>query len=297
MTLKALPFVILTGFLFGSTLIASRFSVGQFHPLNYISFRLLLASSAHLLIYIVSQRAFPRDRTLWFRATLFGVFGTAVNLVGIVSSLQFLSSGLAAILITISPAITAVFAHFFLPEERLNIRQWAGVLFALSGAAMLALLGENGLPDVAVNPIGYLFAGTAILSGSIMTIYARRNLQGYDSFDTASIRMWIATLTVVPLTTIFVGYDLSTVNMQGVVAVLYAAFVGTFSGFMAQLYTITRFGAVPSSMITYIIPLVTVIGGILILGESFTPLMIVGIGIIVSGITLVQQNKSQKITN
>lgn len=297
MTLKALPFVILTGFLFGSTLIASRFSVGQFHPLNYISFRLLLASSAHLLIYLFSQRTFPRDRTLWFRAALYGVFGTAVNLVGIVSSLQFLSSGLAAILITTSPAIVAVLTHFFLPEERLNIRQWLGVIFALSGAVMLALLGENGLPDVAVNPIGYLMAGAAILSGSIMTIYARRKLQDYDSFDTASIRMWIATLTVVPLTTIFVGYDLSAVNMQGVGAVLYAAFIGTFAGFIVQLYTISRFGAVPASMVTYIIPLVTVVGGIFILGESFTPLMVVGVAIIVSGIMLIQQNKSKTITN
>lgn len=297
MTLKALPFVILTGFLFGSTLIASRFSVGQFHPLNYISFRLLLASSAHLLIYLFSQRAFPRDRTLWFRAALYGVFGTAVNLVGIVSSLQFLSSGLAAILITTSPAIVAVLTHFFLPEERLNIRQWLGVIFALSGAVMLALLGENGLPDVAVNPIGYLMAGAAILSGSIMTIYARRKLQDYDSFDTASIRMWIATLTVVPLTTIFVGYDLSAVNMQGVGAVLYAAFIGTFAGFIVQLYTISRFGAVPASMVTYIIPLVTVVGGIFILGESFTPLMVVGVAIIVSGIMLIQQNKLKTRTN
>ncbi len=297
MTLKALPFVILTGFLFGSTLIASRFSVGQFHPLNYISFRLLLASSAHLLIYFFSNRSFPRDKTLWSRAALYGVFGTAVNLVGIVSALQYISSGFAAILITTSPAITAIFAHFFLPEERLNIRQWLGVLFALSGAVMLALLGENGLPDVSTtNPVGYLFAGAAILSGSVMTIYARRKLQGFDSFDTASIRMWIATLTVFPLSTIFVGYDFSAVDMQGVGAVFYAAFVGTFCGFMVQLYTITRFGAVPASMVTYIIPLVTGIGGILILGESFTPLMVVGVAIIVSGITLVQQNKRKAKT-
>lgn len=295
MTLKALPFVILTGFLFGSTLIASRFSVGQFHPLNYISFRLMLASSAHVLIYLFSQRAFPRDRTLWWRAGIYGVFGTALNLVGMVSSLQYLSSGLVAILITVSPAVTSLLAHFSLPEERLNLKQWSGVLLALGGAIFLAVAGENGLPDVSPEPVGYLFVGTAMLAGSVMTIYARRKLQGFDSFDTASIRMWIATLTVVPLTTLFIGYDMSGVNMQGVGAVIYAAFVGTFSGFIIQLYTITRFGAVPASMVTYVIPLVSVTGGILILGETFTPLMVAGIAIIVTGITLVQQNKSQAI--
>lgn len=296
MTIKALPFVLLTGFLFGSTLIASRFSVGQFHPLNYISFRLLLASSAHILIYLFTTRKLPRDRTLWFRASIYGVFGTAVNLVGIVSALQFLSSGLVAILITASPAITAAFAHFILPEERLGVRQWLGIAFALSGAVLLAIAGENGLPNVSPNPVGYLLATTAILSGSIMTIYARQQLQHYDSFDTASIRMWIATLTVVPLTVIFVGFDLSNVDMNGVFAVLYAAFVGTFSGFLIQLYTINRFGAISASMVTYIIPLVTGIGGVLILGETFTPLMIVAVAIITTGIILVQREKLRNVT-
>jgi len=291
MTVKALPFVILTGFLFGSTLIASRFSVGQFHPLNYISFRLLFASSAHILIYLFSSRSLPRDRKMWFHAAMYGVFGTAVNLVGIVSSLQYLSSGLAAILITTSPAITALIAYFFLPDERLNGRQWLGIAFALSGAIMLAILGENGLPDVSPEPIGYLLAGAAIISGSVMNIYARQKLKDYDSFDTASIRMWVAAITIVPLSSIFIGYDLSAVNSQGVFAVIYAGLVGTFCGFLVQLYTISRFGAIPASMVTYVIPLVTGVGGILILGETFTPLMIVGIGIIVAGITLVQQRK------
>lgn len=289
MTAKALPFVILTGFLFGSTLIASRFSVGQFHPLNYISFRLLIASSAHILLYLFSSRNLPRNRKMWFHAAIYGVFGTALNLVGIVSSLQYLSSGLTAILITVSPAITALVAYFFLPDERLNGRQWLGIIFALSGAIMLALLGESGLPDVSPEPTGYLLAGAAIISGSVMNVYARQKLRTYDSFDTASIRMWVATLTVVPLSSILVGYDLSAVNSAGLFAVIYAGLIGTFCGFIIQLYTISRFGAIPASMVTYVIPLVTGIGGVFILGEQFTPLMFVGIGIIVTGIMLVQQ--------
>lgn len=289
MTLKALPFVLLTGFLFGSTLVASRFSVGQFHPLAYISFRLLLASAAHILIYLVLQRSFPTDRTLWFRAGLYGVFGTAVNLVGIVSALQFLSSGLAAVLITVSPAVTALLAHLFLPDERLGMAQWLGILFALGGAVMLAVAGENGLPDIAPSPWGYLLVGVGIMSGSIMTIYVRRNLQGFDQLDTASIRMWVATLAVFPATLLFVGFDVSAVDNQGIFAVLYAALIGTFGGFFTQLYTIKRFGAVPAAMVTYVIPLVSGVGGVVLLSETFTPLMFVGVAIIVAGIALVQQ--------
>ncbi|MEL6310494.1 MAG: DMT family transporter [Chloroflexota bacterium] len=293
MTFKALPFVLLTGFLFGSTLVASRFSVGQFDPLYYISFRLLLASMAHVLIYIVLRRGFPTDRTLWFRAGMYGVFGTAVNLVGIVSALQFLSSGLTAVLITISPAVIALLAHVFLPDERLGITQWLGILFALGGAVMLAIAGENGLPDIAPSPWGYVLVAVGILSGSIMTIYVRRNLQGFDQLDTASIRMWVATIAVVPATVLFIQFDSSAIDTAGIFAVVYAALIGTFGGFFTQLYTIKRFGAVPAGMVTYVIPLVSGVGGVLLLSETFTPLMFVGVGIIVTGIVLVQRPKQK----
>ena len=42
MTVEALPYVILLGFFFGTSLIASRFSVGQFEPITFIGLRLTL---------------------------------------------------------------------------------------------------------------------------------------------------------------------------------------------------------------------------------------------------------------
>lgn len=288
MTPKALPYIFLTAFLFGSTLIASRFSVGQINPFTYISMRLLIASSGHILYFLISRRPFPTDRTLWKHAGIFGVFGTASNLVLIVSTLQYLSSGLTAIFITISPAATALFAHFLLPEERLQMKQWLGVILALSGAIMLAIFGENGLPEVSSGIEGYLMISTAVVVGSIMNIYARRNLQKYDAIDSSSIRMWAATLAIVPATLIFVGLDISGAETQVFIAIIYAALMGTLGGFFFQLYTIKSFGAIPASMVTYIIPLVSGIGGVLILGESFTTLMIVGVIIIIIGIILVQ---------
>lgn len=288
MTPKAIPYIFLTGFLFGSTLIASRFSVGQLEPLSYISVRLLIASSGYLLFYLLNRRPFPTDRTLWKHAGIFGVFGTASNLVLIVSTLQYLSSGLTAIFITISPAATALLAHFLLPEERLEMRQWIGIVLALSGAIMLAIFGENGLPEVSSSIEGYLMISLSVIISSSMTIYARVNLQRYDAIDSSSIRMWVATLTVVPATFFFIGFDFSNATSQVFFAILYAGLMGTLGGFFFQLYTIKQFGVIPSSMVTYVIPLISGIGGVLILGETFTTLMIIGVLIIIIGIMLVQ---------
>lgn len=289
MSLKALPFVALNGFLFGSTLVASRFSVGQYAPLTYIALRLVIASSAHLLIYALTTRAFPRNRRLWFHAAMLGVFGTAVNLVCIVSSLQYQSSGLTSILITTSPAVTTFIAALVLPKERINALQWLGIGISLAGAILLTVSGQNGLPDVPTDPRGYLLVGIAVISGSVMTVYTRVYLAQEDSIDTASIRMFTAALVVIPLSLLLDGFDMSGVDVMGYGALLWAALVGTFAGFLTQVTIVQRFGAISAALVPYVLPVFATLGGVLLLGETVTGLMIVGILIILSGIALVQQ--------
>ncbi|UCG24424.1 MAG: DMT family transporter [Chloroflexota bacterium] len=291
MSPQALPYVVLLGILFGSTLIVSRFSVGQFNPLTYIGLRLSLAGLCHVLIYTLSKaRVWPRGRRLWKNAAVLGVFATAIPMTAIVSSLQFQSSGVTSVLLTTGPALTVLMAHFLLPDETLTRRKSLGVLLALAGAILLAVRGESGLPDIErANPLGYILVVGAMISASGSTIYARKFMRDLDTFDVASVRMWIAALVIMPLSLLLVGFDLSQVTSQGYAALVYAAMVGTFAGMMLAFYNIQRFGATASSVTAYVIPIVAMIGGVLILGETITSGMIVGMGLIIAGVALINQ--------
>lgn len=301
MPLTALPYIIFLGFLFGSTLIVSRFSVGQFEPSTYVGLRLIIAGLAHMVFYVVARpgvarRPFPSNPLIWRRSVLLGVMGTALPMTMIVSSLQFLSSGLAAILITTGPALTVLFAHFSLSDERLTRNKTIGVLIALSGALLLAVRGESGLPDVSqVNPLGYLLNIGALTLGSSMTIYARKYMRKFDDVDVASIRMWTAAVLVLPISVAIIGFDLSQVDATGYAGMVYAAAAGTFGGMLLSFYNIKRFGATASAMTAYVVPIVTGIGGVLVLDETITAGMLVGMGLIVGGVALLntRPGKSQ----
>lgn len=291
MSPQALPYIILLGILFGSTLVASRFSVGQFQPLTYIGLRLTLAGACHAVIYLVSRgRQWPRNRLLWRRSAVLGIFATALPMTAIVSSLQFQSSGVTSVLITTSPALTVLMAHFLLPDEKMTRRKGLGVLLALAGALLLAVRGESGLPDVErANPLGYVLVLGAMVSASASTIYARKYMADLDTFDVASVRMWVAALAIMPLSLLVVGFDLSQVNLRGYEALLYAAFVGTFAGMMLAFYNIQRFGATASAVTAYIIPIVATLGGVLLLDETITTAMIFGMVLIVGGVAIINQ--------
>jgi drug/metabolite transporter (DMT)-like permease len=292
MTVQAIPYITLLGFLFGSTLIASRFSVGQFSPTTYIGLRMVLASLGHLTFYLMGYqgRRWPKDPLLWRHAALLGVFGTAVPMTSIVSSLQYQSAGITAVLLTTGPAITVLMAHFSLADEALTWRKGSGVALALAGALLLTVRGESGLPDVSrASPLGYGLVLLAMVCASGMTVYARKYMSDLDSFDVASVRMLTAAFTVMPLSLLWVGFNLETVTGPGYLALGYAALVGTFGGMMLAFYNIKHFGATASAMTNYVIPVVAGLGGVLFLDEHITAGMLVGVGLIAAGIALLNR--------
>lgn len=158
------------------------------------------------------------------------------------------------------------------------------------GAVVLAVLGENGLPNVrTANPIGYGLVFMAMFFGSFSAIYIRRYMQNYDSFDIASIRNIFAALALVIFTASVFGFDLSRLNRMGGFALGYASVVGTFFGLILAVYIVQRFGATASAMTAYVIPIVAALGGILVLGEQITLGMLAGMGLIGIGIAVINR--------
>jgi drug/metabolite transporter (DMT)-like permease len=209
----------------------------------------------------------------------------------IVSSLQFQSSGITAVLITTSPAITVLMAHFLLPDEPLTRQKGLGVGVAMAGAVLLAILGETGLPDVSkAAPAGYILVLAAMLFGSGAAIYARKYMRSFDTVDVNSVRMVSAAAVVLPVSLLLVGFDLSSVDTFGYMALIYASLVGTFAGLMLAFNNIQRFGATASAMSAYIIPIVATIGGVLLLNETITVGMLAGMALILGGVAVINRS-------
>jgi drug/metabolite transporter (DMT)-like permease len=289
MTAQALPYILLVGAIFGSTTVAARYAVGQFHPVTYLVLRAMLASLSYGIIYAASpRREWPRDRRVWHHSAMLGVFGTAVPTVCFIYALQYLSSGMASILLTTGPAIAIVLAHFFLDDESLTAQKGFGAALALGGAVLMAARGESGLADAGqANPLGYGLVLVALLAGNGMTIYARKFMQAFDAFDVTSIRMLVTTLVVAPFAVLFTGIDFRAINLPGVLALIYGALASNVAGMYLAYRNITRFGVTVTAMTDYVIPIVASLLGVLVLGEQITIGMVFGMGLIIAGIGLI----------
>ena len=204
--------VVLLGFLYGSTIVVSRFSVGQYDPRTYISLRLLLAMGGHIAVYAMSaNRRWPRDGGLWLRAGIFGVFGTAIPMTSIVSSLQYMSSGVSSLLLTLNPVVVVLLAQLFLCATRSSLgssrRAWRWRWAGRACCCCAAKPGWRGWrrPTGA----GYGWALLGVVGSAGASVYARRFLREGDAWDVGSIRMTVAALLLLPITYFTVGYDMS----------------------------------------------------------------------------------------
>ena len=293
MSADAISYVILLGFMYGSSLLVSRFSLSQFDATTYVSARIFLSAILFLLIFIFSSKhKIPKDKKLWKQGAFLGIVGTALPMSMINISLKYQSSGITAILLTLGPAITVFLAALFLEDEPLTKKKVWGIVLALSGAVLLIALGESGLPDVSrANPLGYLLVLIGMVGGSWSVVYTRKYMIGEDSIDVTGLRMFFAALTVIPLSYIFVKFDFSRVTSMGLVALGWATVVGTFLGMLLSFHNAKRFGATASSMHTYVVTIVASLGGVLLLGESFTVGMFAGLLLIIGGVSLIYQKK------
>jgi len=288
----ALPFILATGFFFGSSLIATRFGLAQFDAASYTGLRLIFASAGFLAIYAVDRRRhpWPIDKRIWRHSLTLGVIGIIVPVFGSILALQYLSSGVVAMFITVGPAITVVLAHFLLEGESLTSGKAIGVMLALSGALLLAIRGETGLNigEVA-DPAGYLLMTATLLGVSLSTIYMRKYMGGFNSFDVSSAQLLMATTLSLPLILIITGISIAGADWRGFSVLFYSAIIGTLFGVIAYNLSVHRFGATTAAMTQYVVPAVAGIGGVLLLGERITLVMLIGIVLIVGGITIIRR--------
>jgi drug/metabolite transporter (DMT)-like permease len=279
-------------------MVGSRFCIGQFEPFTFISLRLLMASTGYLTVYCFQsgQKSFPRDLRLWRTAGIYGLLGIALPMSGFVNSLQYQSSGMVSLFQSIGPALTVLLAHFLLNDERLNWSKIVGIVIAFAGASALFLTGETGLADLTqADWRGYAWLGLAILSVAAAGIYGRTYLQDADNFDVATINMLVSAAVITGIVLATGGYDLSRVRLSGILVLLYSAIVGGFFAFLLNFFILKRFGATAQSESTYVTPVIATTLGAILLGEIITPVMILGMALIITGLILLNRSPKKAV--
>ncbi len=274
--------VISLSVIWGLAFVAIRRADSELSPINLTILRWLIASGGFLVLApFVGRPKQPIQKRHIPRILLVSL----ASVVGYHLSLNYaetiVSSGLAGLLISLAPIFVVLLSAFFL-KEKIGTRLILALVAGSAGAIVLSINADLNFQTI-TGPLAVILAAFMY---AIFSVGSKPLVKEYGAFPTAIWVAAIGTVFTLPLISGNLVTQVLALSTVGWFSVIYLAILSTVVANII-LYTLISSRAVSRlSIQLYLVPLVSLAGGILLLGESFSALTVVGAGFLFVGIAL-----------
>jgi drug/metabolite transporter (DMT)-like permease len=258
--------LILLSVIWGLAFVAIRILDTELSFVNLTLLRWLVASVGYLaLLPFLGRPRTPFSKLHVPRLLLIGFFNVAGYHLSLNHAEVSVSAGLAGLLISLGPVFSALLAVALL-KEKVGRRLILAILLAVGGAAVLSA-GDLSGGSAVYGPLAVVLAA---LSYDFFAVLAKPLVNKYGALPVAIWAGLIGTVMILPLVSAsFISY-VSSLSVAGWQALLYLSILSTVMGY-SLFYTLVEKGGVSRVMIQlYLAPVFSVVGGMLLLGESVT---------------------------
>lgn len=263
---------------------AIRAGLQGFGPVELGAARFAIAALPAALFLIVTRPALPKLNELWRFATG-GLFFVCFYTILLNIGEQTVSAGPASFIINVNPIITALLAIFFL-EERFGKWAWAGTFLSFTGIGLIAL-GEGSAMKIDLGAV--LILGSA-LCNSISTIVQKPLFQRHKPLTVSAWNMIIGAVLLSPaLPGVF--EEMPAASREAMWSAVYLGIVPSLVAYGTWAIVLSKMPAGRASNFMYCVPPVATLIGFIWLGETPSPLGIVGSVLALGGVVLVNVKK------
>ncbi|HEX7858856.1 MAG TPA: EamA family transporter [Verrucomicrobiae bacterium] len=271
--------------IWGSTYLAIRVVVESMPAFLSAGVRFLVAGL--LMMGFLRLRGFalpagPQWRHSWVAGLLLSVGGNGL----VVWAEKSISSGLAALLVALTPVWFALLNWLRPGGKRPQLKTVVGIVIGFAGVILL-VNGRGAADSHAASfwaAIAVVFAGLSWAGGSLFTKYSPNSGSPLMNAAAQMICGGIGLVAVSLVTGEALAADLSTVTGRSMIALLYLVVFGSWIGFTAYIYLLKVSTPSRVSTYAYVNPVIAVFLGWLVLGETIGPKMLLGALVVLAGV-------------
>ncbi|MEO8634751.1 MAG: EamA family transporter [Gemmatimonadales bacterium] len=278
--------------IWGSTYLAIIFAIRSIPPFLMAGARFLVAG-AGLYLYARLKGGTRPTWAQWGWAALLGALFFLIGNGLVVYVEQFMASGLTALLIAMVSVWTALLEWIRPGGTRPTSLVLVGILLGFLGVALLVMPGQFGGEHI--NPLGaglIIFSsfGWALASVLSRTADLPRNIAQASGMEMLAGGAWLLLASL--LTGDWRHFSPATLTTESLLAFLYLLVFGSLVAFtcFAWLLTVTTASKVATA--GYVNPMVAVLLGWAILGESLSTRTILASLVIVASVVLIIRGKA-----
>jgi drug/metabolite transporter (DMT)-like permease len=264
-------------------------ALDQIDPLSYVFGRFTMVAIA-LFALVKLRRVSLTIRREDLPLFLFtGIVGYAIYNILTTVALDHTSAFSAALLVSLGPVITILFAAI-IGMERVRSVQWAGIVISTVG--VITFVGGKLAGGTPV--LGDLLALAGAVCFSAYSIATQSLVRRYGSPVVTAWSVFIGLLFVIPISLPAVaGQDWKSVDFSGWASLVYSSLVAMLFAYTVWAWAIERRGVGRTVPFLYMIPILAGVFSALFLDESFGIVKLVGGALVFIGIALTRRTSTR----
>jgi len=282
-------------FVWGSTFLAIRVGVHEVPPLLFAAMRFLVAGVVLFLWMIAKGERLPSGRQ-WASVILLAFLIFVVDYGLLFWAEQRVPSGIAAVMMATLPVFIALSEIAILGTQRLSIRLALALLIGIGGVVVLMSRSLN-LGGAAIDTVGALALIGGSISWSVASVLTRK-LPLPTSKVMSSGSQMLAGGVMLTLTAAAFGefrdFHPAAVSREAWFSLIYLIVFGSIVGFTAYVWLIHHESPTKVGTYAYVNPVVAVVVGYFLGGESLGLRTILGTLFVLVSVVVITTTKVKK---
>jgi len=276
--------------IWGFSFMASKVAQELLTPFVLLMWRFDIAAAVlSIPLLLGKQKLRLRGKSI-LPLILLGAMEPCIYFIGEQYGLRFSNSAFSGIMIAIIPIVTMFFASIFL-REKPSAAQW--FFSALSIGGIIAItLSENSGGEI--QPLGIIFLIIAVFTGSGYGILSRKSSDSFSVYERSWFMQAMGAVFFTVLAvfeqkecpgTLFVAFT----DLRCILSVLYLALGASVAGYVLFNYAVSKAPMANVISLCNLTTLISVLAGVLILGEPFSASSLLAMAVVIIGIIGVQK--------
>lgn len=268
--------------IWGCTFVQTKILINSgLRPDEIFLFRFTLAYI--LILPLAGKRLFLDNWTDEALAVALGLTGGSLYFVTENYALAYGYCSNVALIVCLTPMITALIVGCFYKSERMGRSAVIGSAIAFVGMALVVF---NGNFILQLSPLGDVLALAACLCWALYTLIIKRLQDKYSNMLVTRKIFGYGLLTILPM--LFVrGVDIELLVDGGAVVwgnILFLGSVASMLCFLGWNFCLERLGTVRATNLLYLNPVISITTSAIVLGERVTWIAILGAILILTGL-------------
>lgn len=271
-------------FFWGTTWIASKEGVRHMPALQLAAIRQFIGGLLYISFFLYKKAAWPKGKQ-WKSIIILSILNFVLSNGLSTWGVKYISSGLGAIIGALVP-LWVVIIGFFRGERLMRLTVF-GLIISFGGVCVIFY---DHLSDFLISDFrfGILLSLIATITWAYGTLYTKKKAASFNPYFSLGLQMFLSSIFIFAFNgATGTSVSLSSIPMISWLSIGYLVVFGSVLTFIAFIYALQRLPAHISSIYAYINPIIAVILGSVIFEEPLTTAIVIGGGVTLCGLYMV----------